>query len=280
MTDETMPWDDDVVEAEIVEADAPTPPRQLTPAITLDAAAMLDDLGGLDDRAAIAGNLTRALVDAVRTRSDARREARLARLQGERVESPSDLRRELVGAANDADTCRALAGVFTTAAKEADQIAGDLLTELPPRTVKGVEKPPASTKVGDGDGFELKVSRTVPTESFADLDQIVEILVAWGVHVAASATRADDQNGPLALSQMPAKTYAAGMRDGIASLRAVLAASPSVKSTALDALVTAIEAADEDALAKRLRKTYGRRERASGEATVKIERTPVKAATS
>lgn len=273
---ERMPWedeiqpDDDVVEAEIVEV------VEVTPALLVDADALLDDLAAHDDRARLAGALTDTLLAAVRGRSDRRRTDRLLRLQGGRVESVSDLRRELVGVAADADVMRGIAAVFTAGAKEADQIAGDLLTELPPRTVKGVEKPPASAKVGDGEGFELKVSRAVPTESFADLGAIVDVLVSWSVHVAEVATKADPEAGPLALGKLPAVTYAAGLREGIEQLRSVLAASPPVKSTALDALVVALESADLEELAKRLRKLYGRRERASGEATVKIDRTPIK----
>lgn len=277
-TDDLMPWEtappedvtpapdpvDDVVEASLVTVVDKA-------GLVVDADTLLNDLGtDHTARSAFVADLSDAVTAAVRNRSDTRREARRERLQGDEPESATDLRRELVGAANDADTLKALAGVFASGAKEAELIAGDLLTELPKRTYRGQEKPVASVKVGDGEGFELKVARTQPTKAFCEVDDVVEILVAWGLRVAESATRADAGEGPLALGKMPAVTYSAGFRDGIAMLRAIIPASPDVKSTALDSLVTALEAADEEDLAARLRKAYGRKD--YGEATVKLSR--------
>lgn len=239
----------------------------------IERAAVADILDGYSGnhgaRAGIVGKSTDAVLEAVRARSDARRDARLTRLNGEPVESVSDLRREIVGAADDAETLEAFAGIFMAGAKEAKGMAGDLLGELPLR--RG--KPPRSAKVGDGDGFELSVSATPRTELKVDADEVVEIMIAALVSAATIATKADPAGGPLALTTMPVKVYAAGAREAVDMLRELLSSTPSFRSTAIDALVKVLENREDDELAKRLRKAYGRVE--VGEPSVKLERKPL-----
>jgi hypothetical protein len=209
------------------------------------------------------------VVDAVRRRHDARRTLRIEKLEGEAPTSSTDVRRELIGAANDADALSALAAAFAAGATEAKGIGGDLLDELPGRG----GKPRASIKAADGHGCEVVLTRSKPTKLSVDLDELIEVLVAHGVAAAQDATANDRENGPLALKTHPAKVYAAAYRRALEDFRTLLSASPAFKSTALDELVTILENGNDDDLAKRARKSYGRKE--SGSPAVKIDRKPI-----
>lgn len=235
---------------------------------SIDPTTILDSLADAETRFVVLERATSEIKAAVHKRADDRRQARIERLEGEEPTSESDVRLEAVGLANDADVLAALGGAFTAGAKEARDVAGDLLDEIPGRG----GKPRASLKVGDGDGFALVVTRAAARKELSvDGEEVDDVMVAYLLEVAAARTRAGD--GPLELGILPAKTYAAGVRDGIEQLRAVLAA-PKFKVTALDALVTALENLEDDTLAKRLRKAYAQVE--VGEQTTKLERKPVK----
>jgi hypothetical protein len=272
----------DVVAGEIVDSPVglvdvelpPVAPVDRTPVargFSIEPETILDRLSDPEVRFVVASTAETEIKAAVHKRAAERRAARVERLDGEEPESESDVRREAVGLANDADVLLALAGAFTAGAKEAQACTGDLLDELPGRG----GKPRQSLKVGDGDGFTLNVTRTQAKEVSTDDAEVVEVLVAWLLSVAEADTRADRTNGPLALGRMPVLTYAEGVRAGIEGILA-LRASGSFKVTALDALVTTLENLDDDTLARRLRKAYGRRDK--GEPTIKVERKPVPAA--
>ena len=121
-------------------------------------------------------------------------------------------------------------------------------------------------KVGDGQGFELTVKRARPSSLSVTHEEVDEVIVARLVEEAGKP-------GTLPLDALPVKSYAEGARDALAALRGVLASSPSYRSTALDALVTDLENAEEADLASRLRKAYGKVAR--GEPTVTLERKPL-----
>lgn len=231
-----------------------------------EAARMLDDYRDEATRRGVVGDAKRELLSVVRRRADDRRTARLERLGGEEPTSPGDVRRELVGAADDADVLTDLAAVFTAGAAEAKGIAGDLLDELPKRNTAKGPKPPSSVKAGDGQGFQLTLTRTVRTDLSVDLDEVVEVVVSSEIARYVALAGNDHDGDDVA-------TYAAGLRAGVATLRTLLSASPGFKSTALDALATRLENAGEDDLAKRLGRAYGKVEK--GEPTVKIDRKPI-----
>lgn len=175
----------------------------------------------------------------------------------EKVTDQADLRPEMVGAADDAEVLDRLGAVFVDVSKIAKGIAGDLVAELPVK--RG--KPVRTVRMGDGHGSELTINTAQPTEAYAELDDIIDVV----------ATATIGGHGALPTAN-PVVEYAAGVREGIAAVLEVLAA-PKVKTTALDALATKLEGRDEDALAKRLRGLYGRRDK--GEPTVKIDRKPL-----
>lgn len=208
--------------------------------------------------AATTRDLRTDVLDVVRRRSVTRRQDRIRRLDGEAPSTPGDLRREVVGATNDASVLEAVAGVFAAGAVEAKAIAGELLDELPP--YRG--KPRASIKVGDGQGMELTVKREARRDLEVNVDEIVDVLVAWQVSGYETET-----------STGTATTYAAGVRDGIAILRGVLSTTPTFRSSALDAVALSLENDGEDDLARRLRKAYGRVEK--GEPRVVVDRKPL-----
>lgn len=236
---------------------------------TTDVAAMLDALADDTQRRTLVGRGRDATVHAVRTRAGARAEHR-----PEKIVDATDLRAEIVGAADDAETLAALASIFAEGAKEARQIGGELLDELPKRGGKAR----ASAKVGDGHGYELTLKRARTSALSVDHDAVDDVLVAWLLKVAEVEQRlaveegkADD--GPLALKTLPAKLYASGLRDGIAMLRGILSSSPDYKSTELDRIRTTLEDRNEDDLAKRLRDAYAKVEK--GEPRVTLERKPL-----
>jgi len=259
----------------VVDERADPPPELLEgPAILLrdrvdlQVDGLLDDLADSARRAITIGKIEDGIRHAVRTRADARRKARTDRLAGDQPSSEGDVRREAIGAADDSEILAAFAGAFTAGANEAKQIAGELLDELPGRG----GKPRASLKVADGEGFQLAVTRTKRTETSIKLEEVVDVVVAREAAFAAAATGADPETGPTALKIHPAKVYATGLRAGIDAILELLT-SPSFKVTALDALVKSLEDADDDDLARRLRKAYGRVEK--GEPTIKLERKPL-----
>lgn len=238
----------------------PRPPR-VADLIRSDAVIDLNAAGALLDRlrdpstlvTTVAG-IRDTLLSVVRERADKRKRAR-DYLDGN-PPTTTDLRKEAVGAADDAAALEALAGAFTVAAREAKGIAGDLLDELPGRG----GRPRASFKVADGQGFELFVRREARRELSVDVDALVDVLAA---NVAATAV----------VRNFDPQPFVAGVREGIAAFRDVLASSPTFRSTALDSLATRLEDAGEDDLAKRLRAAYARVE--VGEPSVKLERKPL-----
>lgn len=211
-------------------------------------------------------NLTEAslrdqAIAVVNTRAMARTAEREQRLAGGDPATPSDIRREMVGAADDADVLRAFGRAFSDAAKQGDVIAGELVPLLPPH--RGTA-PRRSVVVGDGHGFDLKVSNTPKTQAFANLDVIVDVL---------AASLADEATGGWTEDQLICR--ARGVRMGMAALLGVIS-SPTVKTTALDSLVKRLDESGEEDLAKRLGAAYGRKE--VGDPTIKVERTAQKVA--
>lgn len=242
--------------------------------MTLDVDGVLDELTDLVVRQTTTAGMKDAVRHTIRTRADERRKAREDRLGDDPVKSATDVRKELVGAAHDAEVLDALAGVFTAGAKEAKGVVGDTLDELPHRG----GKPRASAKVGEDDSFELKITRTGASKLSTkdeDLDDVlVGIVLAGAEKIHASESDKDTPSDPLAMGRMPAVTFAAGVRSGISVLRSLLGATPGYKSTALDALVAQVEGWDEDELAKRLRASYGKVP--TGEPSIKIEHVELK----
>jgi hypothetical protein len=111
-------------------------------------------------------------------------------------------------------------------------------------------------RLADGHGWDLKVTRTQPTEVSVELAEVQDVLTAWCV------SRYDTRGNEAA-------TYAEGVREGMNALLGVLT-KPDVRTTALDALVRTMEGAGEEALALRLRHAYGRK--AKGEPRVDLKR--------
>lgn len=219
----------------------------------------LDGLSGDSGALAAFTRRTRDLVvEVVAARAQERKAGR-----PDVVTDRSDLRPELIGAADDAEVLDRLAAVFVDGAKIAKGIAGDLLTELPPRADG---KPVRTMRTGDGQGFELKVTTSPKSEAFADLDAIVDVVRADVV--GRFAPEVNDL-APVVIAH---SAHSRGVREGIAAILEVLG-SPKVKTTALDELALQLEGRGEADLAKRLRAAYGRRE--VGEPSVKIERTPL-----
>lgn len=228
-------------------------------------AGVLDELSADPTRrqlteAAIRGKATLA----VNTRAAARTAAREANAAGGVVTSELDIRDEAIGAAGDADVLRAFSRAFGEAAKTGDTIAGELVGLLPPRP----SGPRRSYVVADGHGFDLKATASPKSEPYAELDKIVDVIVAT---LIARDTKAD--GGESVKNPDGIRRYGEGLRDGIASILEVLS-SPKVKTTALDSLGKRLQAMGEMDLAKRLAVLYGRKE--VGEPTIKIERTPSK----
>lgn len=255
MTDVPFPFDDDPV------AD-PTPPNPADvhpmDAAAPSAAALIAVVDAVDPivrlleirepdaiRTGVAG-LRGALVDRVRRLID-------EHPIPDTVTSSTDVRDRATRLADAADLLAGLSGAFGAAAKEATSAAGELVLDVPTRD----GKPRRTLRFGDGYGSDLLVSLTPTTETFADLDVIVDVLVA-------------DRSPGYSADPKVVEPYAAGMRAGIRALREILSASPSVRTTALDGLVLDLEDGGETALAGRLRAAYGRREK--GEPRAKVER--------
>lgn len=198
---------------------------------------------------------------AVNTRAAARTAAREQNATGGVVTSELDIRDEALGASGDADVLRAFGRAFNEAAKQGDVLTAELVGLLPPRP----SGPRRSFTVADGHGFDLKATSSPNTKPFAELPEIIDVIVAT---LIARDTKAD--GGESIKNPDGIRRYGEGLRDGIASILEVLAA-PSVKTTALDALGKRLQAMGEIELARRLAVSYGRKE--VGEPTVKIERT-------
>lgn len=262
--------DDDLVDAEIPDDETTTDVEVSAAVIDLrDADVLLSDLGGDPGKLqTVASSMKETVLEVVRRRGDVRRKARIERLDGASPTSSTDVRKELAGAADDADVLTALAGAFTAGAVEAKGIAGELLDELPGRG----GKPRQSMKAADGHGFEITLKREARKELDVTHDEVVDVLVSALLASAQEATTGGQ--GPLAAHVMPAKVYADAARTAIAAYRDLLSTNPTYRSTALDSLATRLEDADDDTLAVRLRKAYRRVEK--GEPTVKIDRKPIK----
>lgn len=168
---------------------------------------------------------------------------------------------ELVWLAGAADTLGAIAGAFTTAHREARDLAGEVVAEVRPDKADAGS---ATVKVGGGSatGGTIKVTRTQPTQVATDTDALIDLLPAWLLSQEYTSTTAQDES---------AGNYAAGARDALALLLQ-LTSPPKWKSTALDQLAVAMANADEGDLAARLAKAYGRV--AHGEARTTIEHVP------
>lgn len=232
-------------------------------------ARLLEDLGTDPGSLAVTiGQIRGSVTAAVRTRSDARRAERVKLLGGEDPKHTTDIRLEVVGACDDADVLEGFAGAFAAGAKEARGIAGDLVHELPGRG----GRPRASLKVGDGKGFELSLTRSQRRELSVDVDEIVDVIAA--TLIGRLALSPDDEGVWTPDDARRVEDYSAGIRDGISELRDVLSTAPTFRSSALDALVKKLEDREEDPLARRLRKAYGRVD--VGEASVKVDRKPLR----
>jgi hypothetical protein len=199
--------------------------------------------------------LSGALVEQVRQVYVAARTPRVAKHGPDRQPSEIEVAEELRTMADARDTLTAIAKAVTTGADEARAITAEVLAEVAPD-----ERKAKTVRLADGHGWDLKVTRSQPTKVEVRLEEVQDVLVAWSV------SRYDTRGNEAA-------TYAEGVRAGMAVLLSVLA-SPSVKTTALDALVREVEGAGEEALALRLRHAYGRK--STGEPRVEIKREPPK----
>lgn len=230
-------------------------------------ASMLDELAADHTRR----NLTEAAIRdkaiaIVNTRAAARTAAREQRLAGGEVTSELDIRAEAVGAADDADVLRAFSRAFGDAAKQGDMLTAELVGLLPPRG----DKPRRSFTVADGHGFDLKATSTPNTKVFAEIGEIVDVVVATLIAHKARTGKPEDADTHII-------SYGKGLRDGAISILELISAPHSnVKTSALDALGMRLQGMGEVDLAKRLAAAYGRKP--YGEPTVKVERTPSKVA--
>lgn len=176
--------------------------------------------------------------------------------------------RELQWLADAHDVFVKIGAVFTEQARGVRSLAGDAVLEV--RRDRDLERTggSASVKVGArGTGEAVKVTATRSTDTFADDEPIVDVLVS---HML----------GRLPADAVDPGAYAAGARDmadALLGLHGVvgLLAAPKWKSTALDVLRELLESGDEPsrALAVRLRAAYGRRP--VGNVNTKIERVPL-----
>lgn len=236
MTD-PYPWDtptDTTTTEPPVEAGPST--DVAVPSFTLDPSAVLDELGA--DPALLhstAADLKATILDAVRTRIEARRDA-----APEKITDTADVRGMFVGALADCDVLDALAGAFRAGAVEAKLAAGEVLDELPPRG----GKPRRSVSAADGHGFKVTVTRAPDVKLAVVDDEVDDVLASWLLNGREDAGEA--------------AAYATGARDALAALRGLLSSSPAYRSTALDALATRLENDGCDPLAKRLRAAYSR----------------------
>lgn len=200
-------------------------------------------------------SLSGALVDQVRQVWMQARNPRVAKHGPDHAPSEIEVAEELRTMADARDTLTAIARAVTTGAEEARAITAEVLAEVAPD-----ERKAKTVRLADGHGWDLKVSRSQPTEVAVDLAEVQDVLVAWLL------TKVTGSPGDVA-------RYAYGVREGMEALLGVLA-KPSVRTTALDALVKTIEGAGEEDLALRLRHAYGRKSK--GEPRVEIKREPPK----
>src|SRR5690606_37490060 len=100
--------------------------------------------------------------------------------------------------------------VFTDLGRRARAMAGDLVLEAKPDDAERLERKggSASMRVSSSAG-EVKVTTTQPTETFADTDAILDVLVA---HLL------DERADLAATTGLPA-VYAGGARDLAAAVR-------------------------------------------------------------
>lgn len=217
-----------------------------------DASALLLSLEPREDVAAF----TRDLRARVNGRIDSAYSALAA---ARRDDQPVEVavRPEVQWLAASHDTLMAMSNVFRDAAGMVKSIAADVVQDARPDRdlVKNGGSASLRVPVAQGAAPEVKVTVTRPTEAFADLDAILDVLVAHLVGVAADAEVSGEE----------VEAYARGARDMIAAAQDVT--SPwKVKTSALDVLVRRLP---ED-LAGRLRAAYGRRP-VDREPTVKFE---------
>lgn len=203
-------------------------------------------------------SLSGALVEQVRQVWTEARTPRVAKTAG-KAPNEVEVAEELRVLADARDTLTAVAKALTTGADEARAIAGEVLAEVAPD-----ERKAKTVRLADGHGWDLKVSRTQPTEVSVNLDEVQDVLASWLLGQFAKASPGMD---PAHLH------YAKGVRAGMAGLLGVLT-KPSVRTTALDALVRTMEGAGEEPLALRLRHAYGRKSK--GEPRIEVKREPPK----
>lgn len=208
-----------------------------------------------DEVQRMARSLSGALVDQVRQVWMQARNPRVAKHGPDHAPSEIEVAEELRTMADARDTLTAIARAITTGADEARAITAEVLAEVAPD-----ERKAKTVRLADGHGWDLKVSRSQPTEVSVDLDAVQDVLAGW----LLSKVVGD-------VTQQAA--YAHGVRAAFEALLGVLA-KPSVRTTALDALVKTIEGAGEEDLALRLRHAYGRKSK--GEPRVEIKREPPK----
>lgn len=159
-----------------------------------------------------------------------------------------------------ADTFAAVARVFTDAAAHARGQAGDIVLEVKPDDAERLERKggTASLRVGrtSSGGDSVKVTVRQATETFADTDAILDVLVA---HLIDGA-----MPGKITSETDAAVVYANGMRVAVAAVQGLT--SPwSWKSSALDALAGQLD----DDLKARLVAAYGRRPKGDPRTEVK-----------
>lgn len=184
------------------------------------------------------------VIDSLTRRAKARRDKR-----PQIVKSATDLRREASGLADDADVLAALGGALVAGAEEARLSLGELMLDLPDGNRR------RTMRVGDGHGTELVVKREPRTELSAQTTEIVDVLVAQYAGQVSAGAATDNVTAEVARERL------AAYREGMHALLALLSSRLSWKSTALDALVVELEQAEEDDLARRLRKAYARVEK-------------------
>lgn len=228
----------------------------LTPPDVVEGELVPDD----GDRAALPARIAAqglAAVEWYRTPDDVRRlavDAKAALLAGiEQMAADAKVRRpdgrvtpavvadELRLLTDAAESLAAVVGVFTAAERLTKRLAGEVAHETQADPTRG-----STTVKVSGPGGVTKVTRTQPTETAADPGKVVDALVPFLLLDMKPGT--------------PAKYAAAraqGIRDGIERYRS-LVESHKFKSTALDALGQAMQAAGEDQLAQRLGAAYGR----------------------
>ena len=163
------------------------------------------------------------------------------------------------------DTLTAVSKAVGTGAAEAQALLGDIVAEVVPDKA---DAGTGSVRVGDGHGSDVKVTRTQATKVQADTDVIVDVLVARMVTEHAATL-----TPPVAMKEV--KAYADGLRQGISALLGLIS-PPTWKTTALDALATRLEDAQDFDNSIKLGHAYGRV--AQGDPKTKVERVQRKAA--